>query len=53
MVVVMLLSEMGFSRKREDGKKVAMVIGDGNVFEFSSRCESRSVGNDNVFEAKS
>ncbi len=29
-----------------------MVIADGNVFEFSSHCESPSVGNDNVFEAK-
>ena len=30
-----------------------LIIGNGNVFEFDSRCESLSVGDDNVFEAKS
>ena len=29
-----------------------LVIGESNVFEFASHCESKSVGSDNTFEAK-
>ena len=40
------------SSDESDAKKT-LVIGDGNVFEFCARCESKSIGSDNIFESKS
>lgn len=40
-------------RKRPGHEGTPLVIGNNNLFEFHSRCESTSVGSENIFESKS
>lgn len=50
---MILIIHIIYFRKKSGEVDVPMIIGNNNLFEFHSHCESKIVGSENVFESKS